>query len=176
MTKACSLEGCHRKHYGKGFCNPHYQQSRKGLPLTSIWEKNPLGHRDAEGRKLCGGCKTRKFEQEFGANGSMPDGLANFCKKCAYSAGMYSKYRIRAEEYEAMLVAQGGTCAICDRVNSDGRALAVDHDHACCPGVRSCGKCVRKLLCTECNTGIGSLGDSVSRLRKAAEYLEGHSA
>ena len=28
-NKTCSVEGCNNKHYGKGYCNKHYQQFRK---------------------------------------------------------------------------------------------------------------------------------------------------
>lgn len=52
-------------------------------------------------------------------------------------------------------------------------AAVVDHDHNCCPGSdKSCGKCVRGLLCKKCNTGIGMLGDSVEGLEQAVQYLK----
>lgn len=50
--------------------------------------------------------------------------------------------------------------------------LAVDHDHDCCPGVRSCGLCVRGLLCMQCNAAAGLLGDEPERARSLALYVE----
>jgi hypothetical protein len=49
--------------------------------------------------------------------------------------------------------------------------LAVDHNHGCCPGEKSCGKCVRGLLCDNCNQAIGKFRDDPELLLKAAEYL-----
>ncbi len=76
--------------------------------------------------------------------------------------------------------AQGGRCAICGlpeetvRVNGAGRrqSLSVDHDHACCPGDSSCGRCIRGLLCFRCNTAIGLLGDRPEIALAAATYLD----
>lgn len=51
--------------------------------------------------------------------------------------------------------------------------LVVDHDHACCPHSRySCGKCVRGLICSPCNTAAGMLGDDVKLARVLASYLD----
>lgn len=87
---------------------------------------------------------------------------------------LYHQYRIRLTEYRALLEAQGGGCAICSAPEAGGRGrFHVDHDHSCCPGNKSCGECVRGLLCHNCNTGIGSMGDDAAMLRKAADYLEG---
>lgn len=172
----CSFDGCTRKARKVGLCAPHNQQRRNGDELTQIVRKNYRMVRDSDGRKRCSSCELWQPESDFGANASSPDRLTNQCKRCQYSSGLWSKYRITADQYDQMMIDQDGGCAICGGVNSDGRALAVDHDHACCPGSRSCGKCVRKLLCLDCNTGIGSLKDDVHLLRKAIAYLEEHNA
>ena len=55
-----------------------------------------------------------------------------------------------------------------------GRAttrLVVDHDHRHCPGAYSCGICVRGLMCTNCNTAFGMLGEDRARILGLADYL-----
>lgn len=75
------------------------------------------------------------------------------------------KYGMTVHEYDQMVIYQNGVCAICRQMESTGnRRLAVDHCH-------SIGK-VRGLLCGQCNLAIGKMGDSPSRLRAAADYLE----
>ena len=38
----CSIEGCHRKHYGRGWCNAHYLRWRKyGDPLATAPKPTP---------------------------------------------------------------------------------------------------------------------------------------
>ena len=81
-----------------------------------------------------------------------------------------SRFGITLAEYEALLQKQGGRCAICG-TKPNGERLAVDHDHACCPGKRSCGKCVRGLLCGHCNRGLGHFNDREALLARALAYL-----
>jgi hypothetical protein len=87
------------------------------------------------------------------------------------------KYGITVEQFDAQLTVQRGRCAIC-RTDTPGTrwgTFTVDHDHACCSGDRSCGKCLRGLLCGNCNTLLGMAGDDASRLLAAASYLaRGH--
>lgn len=66
------------------------------------------------------------------------------------------------DEYQALLAAQAGICAICAKPPTD-RNLAVDHCHT--TGM------IRGLLCIPCNTGLGKLGDSVEGLERALAYL-----
>lgn len=87
--------------------------------------------------------------------------------------GLKKNYGLSAVEYAAMVDAQGGLCAVCSqpetarqRKSSDTRALAVDHCH-------TSGK-VRALLCTACNTGLGSFNDDPARLTAAIAYLRQH--
>src|SRR5699024_1004206 len=70
-----------------------------------------------------------------------------------------NKYNISQEEYLELLNAQGGVCAICGETNKNGRTLAVDHNHNCCPGEKTCGDCIRQLLCSSCNSGLGFFRD-----------------
>lgn len=84
-------------------------------------------------------------------------------------------YGISLQDYLAILAAQGGGCAICGIEEGGGREqdnrLHVDHDHSCCPGKKSCGKCVRGLLCHHCNVAIGLMHEDPFVLVAAVEYL-----
>lgn len=75
-------------------------------------------------------------------------------------------YGISAEEYDTLLAAQGGVCAICGTDEWPGKDNAphVDHCHS--------SKAVRGILCGPCNNGLGNFRDEPERLRRAAEYLE----
>jgi hypothetical protein len=75
-----------------------------------------------------------------------------------------------------MLAAQGGGCAICGATEPGGRGtFHVDHDHGCCAGTnrKTCGSCVRGLLCNGCNIGLGAFADDTTRLAAAIAYLQG---
>jgi hypothetical protein len=78
-------------------------------------------------------------------------------------------FGLTIEEYDAMLAAQLGVCAICGREETATyrgriRQLAVDHDH-------ETGK-IRGLLCGQCNRGLGCFTDDSARLIAAATYLD----
>lgn len=82
------------------------------------------------------------------------------------------RYGITEERYQEMLVEQGNCCAICG-VNQETltKRMSVDHDHNCCPGLYSCGNCLRGLLCSHCNLALGGFKDSEGVLRSALRYL-----
>jgi hypothetical protein len=68
------------------------------------------------------------------------------------------------EQIKELEAEQGGVCAICGKPPKvGGRRLSVDHDHAT-------GK-IRGMLCTRCNTALGSFDDDIERITKAADYL-----
>jgi hypothetical protein len=74
---------------------------------------------------------------------------------------------ITLEDYEHMLAAQNGCCAICKKLPRVGRRLAVDHDHRT-------GR-VRKLLCNICNRYIGYVNEDLRVFEEAKSYLRDHS-
>jgi hypothetical protein len=87
--------------------------------------------------------------------------------------GKFRRYGITPETYVATLATQGGGCAICGSKKAGGRGeFHVDHDHACCPGAKSCGNCVRGLLCALCNVALGAFRDDPELLRQAINYLD----
>lgn len=75
------------------------------------------------------------------------------------------KYKVSLADYNAMLVAQKGGCAICGALERDQfkGVLHVDHCH-------ETGR-VRGLLCRGCNHMLGSIKDDTRLLQKAIDYL-----
>lgn len=82
-----------------------------------------------------------------------------------------SKYGLDVNTFEEKVKNQNGVCAISKQVPSD-KTLCIDHDHSCCPGKKSCGKCVRGLLHRQINTAMGLFQDNPEWLRAAADYIE----
>jgi hypothetical protein len=89
----------------------------------------------------------------------------------ARRAHLKRHYKMTLEDYDAMLDEQGGVCAIC-RTLPGQRRLAVDHDHNCCSGhERTCGHCIRGLLCANCNSILGRWRDDPDVMATAIAYL-----
>lgn len=86
-------------------------------------------------------------------------------KACGYvrRARLKSKFGMTEDDYNCLLSAQDGTCAVCKNPPKK-RRLAVDHDH-------KTGK-VRGLLCFRCNYGIGFWHDRADLLHAASIYLK----
>jgi hypothetical protein len=71
-------------------------------------------------------------------------------------------YDISPEEYDVILAAQGGGCALCGvTVQPSGKRLAVDHNHET--------KVVRGILCYACNITLGRV--EIVGVEKILEYL-----
>lgn len=86
-----------------------------------------------------------------------------------YKLGEFAKrlkrrYKLTVEQYNAMLEVQNGVCALCENPPAENDRLCVDHD--------ADSKAVRKLLCRQCNVGLGNLKHNPKLLRRAANYLE----
>jgi hypothetical protein len=74
------------------------------------------------------------------------------------------RYNLTADDFAALLACQRGVCALCETSDPRGPGTwAIDHDHACCAAAgRSCGRCIRGLLCTACNWKLGVLENYVA--------------
>jgi hypothetical protein len=93
-----------------------------------------------------------------------------------------TRYGLTFEEFDALLAQQGGKCAICGTtepgdVRAGPRGWNVDHDHACCSTrKRSCGECIRGIICSPCNRALGFLREDPVIVRAALDYLLAYQA
>jgi hypothetical protein len=94
-------------------------------------------------------------------------------KEQAHARHVERTYGITKELYDLLYRLQGGKCYVCQISTGKARRLAVDHDHRCCPGPKSCGKCVRGLACGHCNHDILPwVGDQASSWDRVSNVLE----
>ena len=144
--------------------------------------------------KTCSKCKKElpATLEYFYREKIVKSGLSSRCKKCKYECSKKYKrkyarrykrhnpeyareyhlrktYGITIEQYNQMVGAQGGVCAICRSpetltFKSKIKPLSVDHDH-------KTGK-VRQLLCDRCNNVLGRVDDDKELLLRLSLYLE----
>jgi len=124
--------------------------------------------------QTCGTCGVEKNDEDFHWK-VFNSRRSNKCKQCAkeYKAKYYkantdkikaqtkawreengkagARYRLSNKEFAELFDRFDGKCWLC-RLRE---AKVIDHDHACCPGDWTCGKCVRGALCVGCNTRLG---------------------
>ena len=84
-----------------------------------------------------------------------------------------TKHGITPGKKSAILAEQDNRCPICGTVKPSKlmRDWPIDHDHVCCPKSRSCGKCVRGVLCTRCNIELG-VYEKLKKNPAVERYLE----
>ncbi|MDE2101452.1 MAG: endonuclease VII domain-containing protein [Patescibacteria group bacterium] len=147
----------------------------------------------------CLRCHAVKPVAEFNRSPHGREGLTPYCKACmnAYLSNKYARQKqdpifreakrnysranqrknrhgMSQTQYEAMHKAQGGKCAICRqpesvprRRGSDApRDLCVDHNHLT--------EKRRELLCSLCNSGLGSFRENIAVMEAAIAYLKRH--
>lgn len=138
------------------------------------------------GTNTCRKCQVEKPVSEFTlciSRGRNTVYLSCDCKKCRSVAShdwkvknpskakrkrlrsrLRNRYGLELQDYERMLVSQGGACEVCKNPPKEGTRLHVDHDHLS-------GK-VRALLCNGCNGALGKAQDDPDLLRNLALYIE----
>jgi hypothetical protein len=149
------------KHFCKA-CVREYDQNE--ADATRVFPRKLNEHGEIHCRN-CG---------EYFKENQMHSGLS-YCIDCSpllSRTRTLKKYNLSLESYHQLLEDQGFRCKICKGKDTSFRKrLSVDHDHSCCPGEGSCGKCIRGLLCHHCNAALGNVKDNVETLQKMIEYL-----
>ena len=141
-------------------------------------------------KKFCPKCDRFHPRSNFYKNKALPDGLMGYCKE--HARAMNKKFKednvelisrmnsiqkrarrfgLTQEQFEKMMSDQNEKCFIC-KVSLKTQQFNIDHDHSCCEGRYSCGKCVRGILCGNCNRGLGMFKDNLEYLKSAIKYLD----
>lgn len=183
----CRVAECGRPAKSHGLCSGHAERLRRHGDVSA---EIPLATRDGARvarRRVCHapGCDNPK---RFGRGVRY---CSDECRRAAMlgtkreqsaawrdghpresrTRHLWSRYRLTPEDIASRLLAQDGGCAICDQPFSDSTGWHVDHDHSCCPGRKSCGDCVRGLLCGRCNRNVLPVIEG-PLLNKALAYLK----
>lgn len=96
------------------------------------------------------------------------------CKKANRISIAARKYSLPKNVVEQILTEP--VCSGCGKTQLEASVFHFDHDHNCCSGRKSCGKCYRGLLCQKCNIALGQSNNDPTILRNLANYLERYSA
>lgn len=139
------------------FCSPQCKgkywgeeraRLRREAPPRTCECGAPVMHRT--GRPVCEACRIDDRDRSYRAEYML--------------VYVLRQHGLTRADYDRMLEAQHGCCAICGSGRPLGRGRwHIDHDHAT-------GR-VRGLLCNNCNRGIGYFGDDPDTIRAAADYL-----
>lgn len=92
---------------------------------------------------------------------------SSYCRPCVTirkRAEALAKFGLTLEDFDRMTRQLGGICPVCGQDPSTlEKGWAIDHCH-------ETGR-FRGLICARCNAGIGALGDSVTAIGSAINYL-----
>lgn len=165
---------------------------KKGSTLT--FKRKEQAALKEKGKKGCQRCGTIRpvsyFRKQNTANG-----YASYCKYCRHvrDCEIYNRELMSEEDFWHMVnkdydgwerlhikniqrkfnisfeyakeLTEVENCYICEKHKDDnGRTLAIDHCH-------KTGE-IRGVLCSLCNTGLGSFRDNVDFLKSAIDYLK----
>ncbi len=119
--------------------------------------------------KICSKCNQSlpdsSFHKRIYSSGSV--GLQPKCKKCAtenrrqyYKPHEFMRRKFNLTEQQYAKLMENENCQIC---NTQLTKKCIDHCH-------STNK-IRGVLCNNCNTALGLVGDNISTLQKMIEYL-----
>jgi hypothetical protein len=173
-----------------GACTSHERLCQGcGLPFkrgTGVRNNKYCSHQCAPGvsHSICTWCERPRPLGRSGAKASAV--WPYICAECTSPirnvVGRLRDHRVPHEMARRLIDDPG--CEICgiDLIElaptSSGKRMArlvVDHDHGCCGGSHSCGRCVRGFLCGRCNSALGMMGENLQSIRKMTGYLERYS-
>lgn len=155
-------------------CKSCTLSSRKNY-VRSINEGTNSPRVKKHSKNYCPKCDRNLEDIDFYSDPTTRFGQSTWCKHCrkvkidAYVKDVPSYIRM-ASKHNVSKETVASTIPECKSCG-EKEDLVWDHDHSCCPGKTSCGKCIRGLLCRGCNLALGYVQDSPEKLISLANYL-----
>jgi Recombination endonuclease VII len=161
---------------GRGESEHFCRGCQRTLPVTDFYRRTDkrAGH-----QSRCRECMKKKAIKHYYNNREHRKEVKRLWLACSVEQQReyehlrsLRSYGYTQAQYEHKLAAQGGGCAICGRKQGTGPGevkqarggrFAVDHDHVT-------GQ-IRDLLCTPCNSALGSFQDDLDRMESAIIYI-----
>lgn len=164
-SPACSVGDCGKPSEVRGLCRYHYHRVVRGLEADEGRRKKAPGTAQdgvcigygcmepvKQGTRRCPNCAEARRTKQRAAHAEL-DYADRRNRTVLY------RFKMTHQHYVSLLESQGGGCAIChvsEDATGSSRVMPVDHDHNCCPGQgKTCGTCVRGILCIACNQALG---------------------
>jgi hypothetical protein len=160
----CKVDGCDapkRRVQGAAYCEAH----TLSIKYVRTANKQPVMPSACQ---VCGAMSRMTKANRYG-----------ICRACSESSAalIRSAWGHHASVEMVCKWIADKACELCGRELYLGKGTGgsqgfnIDHDHSCCNrGARSCGKCIRGMLCTSCNTGLGQVERVVKLVGWKATY------
>jgi len=144
----CLFDNCVEPTIAKGLCGGHYRQQYRGQKLRPL-------------REAAKAPRTKRIKIKC---------LVPKCSDLAFN-DLCTKHRTYRSRFKSdtQFVVELFSREECDTCGSKD-SLAIDHDHKCCSKF-GCIKCIRGVLCRNCNFALGHVQDNPETLLALANYL-----
>ena len=119
-------------------------------------------------RRTCIACHKRSQLKTYAKHGRKKYRVTEKDKEYRRKWALAKRYGLSPKDYDCILQAQGGGCAICGQHPSASRNLPVDHCH-------KTGE-VRGVLCDPCNVGLSKFKENTRLIAAAYKYLKASEA
>lgn len=190
--RKCSVSGCYRAYRARGYCSSHYARLTNGTPMDQPFPSDrastpcSVGSCDLPAMLKSGMCRahhdrkrrgSRNLDSPVRGYGATHPCRVPGCARPYSTRGFCSLHYQRMLSFnlseDQVIEFETSDCDLCGRPPREGkRRHHIDHDHSCCPeNGKSCGKCIRGVLCHGCNAGLGLFQDDPDILRRAISYL-----
>ncbi len=163
------------KIFSKGKCRNCYQRdyyNSNESAREKAKQRNAKRYKNPETRKIIldyskrPEVKARHLQRDRKRRATVEDKESRWERRATVYHGLTREKRNKILELQKYM------CPICEKPLSDKEAV-VDHDHKCCKGKKSCGKCVRGLLHSTCNSRVLAVFENCAKeLLNAKIYIK----